>query len=63
MRNNARLFAASPKLLKACQDLIALGKAGEDTSWHSECKAVQDVFYAMMVAIGEATQVIPTPPA
>lgn len=48
------LHKAAKKLLEQCERFIQLGKSGADTSWHS--KDAQDVFYAMMTAMGEAKE-------
>lgn len=50
---NARLIAAAPELLEACARFIQFGKAGGDTSWHSD--DAQSIFYQMMRAVGKAT--------
>jgi hypothetical protein len=50
---NARLIAAAPELLDAVTEFVRLGKAGADTSWHSQ--DVQPVIYSMLTAIAKAT--------
>jgi len=50
-RADAKLLAASPRLLASCLRLFEFGAAGGDTSWHSA--DVQPFFYEMMNACGD----------
>lgn len=50
---NMALFRAAPELLAAVTEFVRLGKAGADTSWHSQ--DVQPVIYSMLTAIAKAT--------